>query len=187
VNLTHRAEAAIEIRAPAEEVFEWLVDRRKVSIRENRRVGWLPEDRASLGVGYRATEVIEVSGVLTWPNPGRRIEIAAEVTGYDPPLRFTYRVRQRGSETFHDSRLTPRGEGVVLTLESETRFGFLTSVQARLKSVEHRGERMRLDEMVARLAQEGLEGHLSALRTAIEGDGEMWPRAYGQRGEFPAT
>ena len=77
----------MQIAAPPEAVWEWLVDREKQQAWMKDDIEWLPADRSQLRVGYRGREIMQT--------PGKPTECDIELTAYDPP-------RELRSENTHE-------------------------------------------------------------------------------------
>lgn len=119
------SEASVEIAAPPERVFEWLVDPARYSRWTGTEVEWLPADRSALRRGYRGVEVE--------PLPDRAINpkmkpapTDVEVTRYEPPLALDTRFEHRFATTDSSFRLEPAGAGTRIRLSSSWRYHGIT-------------------------------------------------------------
>jgi len=106
---------SIEILAPADDVFEWLTDRAKLTAWAGSDPGWLPADGSELALGYRAKANL--------PTPAGVQEADFEVTAYDRPHRLEYVETYAGGRSVAGYTLEPSAGGTVLTLEATTDAG----------------------------------------------------------------
>jgi uncharacterized protein YndB with AHSA1/START domain len=123
--VAHRSEAAVEIAAPPERVFEWLADPALNGRWHGTQIEWLPADRAALRRGYRSEE-IEPLPDRSWNPTMRPAPTAVEVTRYEPPFAFDARFRHRFATTDVRHRLEPAGAGTRLRLETTWRYHGMT-------------------------------------------------------------
>jgi uncharacterized protein YndB with AHSA1/START domain len=106
--------ASIDIAAPPEAVWEYLVDAEKQEAWMGDTVEWLPADRSRLRAGYRATEIM--------PTPGKPSESQVEVLEHDPPHRLR---TSHAHELFTATaayRLEPGGAGTRFSTRVHIRY-----------------------------------------------------------------
>jgi uncharacterized protein YndB with AHSA1/START domain len=109
-----KTHGSIDIDAPPQRVFEWIVDRKRVAKWAGAEPDYLPDDPAKLGAGYRGT------GSMAAPDGKREVDF--EVTGYEPPTHLAYRVSYDGGDAESTFTLTPSGEGTHLETSSDTEY-----------------------------------------------------------------
>jgi uncharacterized protein YndB with AHSA1/START domain len=100
--LAHRSEASLEIAAPPEQVFEWLVDPELNSRWHGTEIEPLPDSSVNPRMRPAPTDV--------------------EVTRYEPPFAFDARFTHRFATTDIRHRLEPSGSGTRLRLETTWRY-----------------------------------------------------------------
>lgn len=136
----HRAEASIEIAAPPETVFGWLLD-------PEHRLRWVEGlvESEEAGPG-RFHEVVEQHGI--------RARMEVETARSEPPRLVEAHMTGRGVEATVRNRLEPTPPGTRLTVTVETAYHGLA---ARLAA-----------PLVSRHADAALERSLSRLRELVE-------------------
>ena len=130
--------ASIDIAAPPEAVFDYLVDAEKQQAWMGDTVEWLPPDRSQLRAGYMGTEIMQT--------PEKATESQVEVLEYDPPWKLR---TSHGHDLFTAMavyRLEAVGDG--------TRFS--TKVRIRYRSWETWAKVMIVGPMYSRLMRQGL-------------------------------
>ncbi|HEX6115744.1 MAG TPA: SRPBCC family protein [Solirubrobacterales bacterium] len=135
--MAHRSEASVEIAAPPERVFEWLVDPGLNSRWHGIEIEWLPADRGALRRGYRGVEVEPLPDSSINPRM-RPAPTEVEVTRYEPPFAFDARFAHRFATAETRHRLEVSGIGTRLRLATSWRYHGLTRlwmVLARLRGV----------------------------------------------------
>jgi uncharacterized protein YndB with AHSA1/START domain len=146
-----RLQAAIEIDRPPAEVQTWLNEPDKL----RRWVSWLLEVR-NLTPGARRVGSRSV-WLMDDPNNKQRMEIAAEVTEYQPGRRVVSRLEFTGGFTGQQIyTLTPLGAGDRTRLEHDARYEFSHWFATLLKP------------LIRASAQKKLLGDLARLKQAVE-------------------
>lgn len=142
----HRNEHAVEIAAPADVVFPYLVegDKRLLWMGALKETEQLTE--GAPGVGSRWREVFE--------DHGQRIELETELTQYEPSKRLRVRLAHRGFESTSTQELEEVGGVTRVSTVIETEFKALA---ARL-----------VGRVVTGHAQNRLEADLAALKELVE-------------------
>jgi carbon monoxide dehydrogenase subunit G len=140
-----RNEHAVEIAAPPEAVWPWLVD---PSLRLRWIDGLVESRTATPGpprAGTRGQEVIELKGRWT---------LDSEIVEHAEPSRLTVRVSTKGLQTTSTFTLESTATGTRLAQSAETEFGF---VFKRL-----------LGSVVSGQAQRKIERDLAQLKELVE-------------------
>ena len=135
--MANRSEAAVEIAAPPERVFDWLVDPELYSRWTGTEVEWLPADRSQLRRGYRGVEVEPLPDGTVNPRM-KPAPTEVEVTRFEPPFAFDARYEHRFATTDSRYRLEPVGPGTRIRLTSSWRYHGITrlwGVLIRLRGV----------------------------------------------------
>jgi len=101
---------SIEIAAPPDRVFQWLVDPDRIEQWLGRNVTLMPANPADLRVGYRN------EGTYLAPDGDRKIEL--EITAYDPPREFAFRLNYDGGKA--DTRYTVTPDSPASRLEASS-------------------------------------------------------------------
>jgi uncharacterized protein YndB with AHSA1/START domain len=164
-----RVKEEIEVAAPPEAVFEWLVDRRLMARwcealgRPASFADCLPEDRSAVRVGYRAT----VAGVARTSFTSRetvKVPATYEVTEYDPPWRLATRSTHPHAKATEVYELERANRGTRLRLEREIDYDGLAKVGLLIGSVLRPSAGLGFRRWVRKDARDSLE----KLRELIE-------------------
>ena len=144
-----RSEHTIEIGAPRERVFAWLVEPELML----RWIGGLrefhpldPEPR----VGARSRQVVEVAG--------RRMGVESRITSFEPERLVAAELVGKGFHVDTRHELEVDGDGTLVRAEAHTR---LSGLAGRL-----------LGGVVERGAQRKLEGDLARLKQLVEAEAQ---------------
>ena len=117
----------IEIAAPPEEVFEWLVDRERVArwcVALGAPASFadsLPADRSEMRAGYSSETPVETRG----GEYGQEVvqgTALMEVTGYEPPTSYATHSRHPDHDTRDTYTLEPTASGTSLRHQRTTEF-----------------------------------------------------------------
>jgi len=106
--------ASIEIAAPPEVVWEYLVDAGKQQAWMGDTVEWLPPERSQLRAGYRGTEIMQT--------PGKASESQVEVLEYDPPRRLRTSHAHELFDATAGYRLAPASSGTRFSTRVHIRY-----------------------------------------------------------------
>jgi uncharacterized protein YndB with AHSA1/START domain len=140
-----RSEHTVEIDAPRDRVFAWLVEPELML----RWVGGLrefdPLDPGP-GVGARSRQIVEVAG--------RRMEVESRITAFEPEQLVAAELDGKGFHVDTRHELEDDGDGTLVRAEVHTR---LSGLAGRL-----------LGGVVDRGAQRKLEGDLARLKQFVE-------------------
>jgi len=107
-----KTDASIEIDAPPETVFDWLTERDKLAEWTGVAPDYMPADVSELTAGFHG------EGTLKAPDGPRKAQF--DVTAYEPPTRFGFKVTYDGGDSITDYKLAPAGSGTKLEIESDT-------------------------------------------------------------------
>jgi len=110
--MTFQAATSVEIAAPPATVFAWLTDREKLARWVHADVAMMP-DPAQLHPGYTGESNFETPD-------GTTRKIAYEITSYEPPNLYAYRLTQEGMKTLAEYRLSLAGTGTLLEASTST-------------------------------------------------------------------
>lgn len=135
-------ELALEIRRPAQEVFDRLVDVDRLSEWQSSALSSHAD--GPIGVGARVHETRRLLG--------REAHTELEVRAFEPPRRFALRTLSGPVKVDVDHTLEPRGEGTLLHVVAEAEPGsilrFAKPVFARQAEHELRTDFGRLKELL---------------------------------------
>jgi uncharacterized protein YndB with AHSA1/START domain len=149
-----RSEASVEIAAPPERVFEWLVDPERYARFTGMEPEWLPADRSALRKGYRGVE-IEPLPNRTWNPKMEPAPTEVEVMRYEPPFVFDSRFKHRFATTDSNYRLEATPTGTRIRLISSWRYHGMTRLWGfliRLRGVDPgEAHREASEELLAKL------------------------------------
>lgn len=112
--------ASVDIDAPREEVFRWLIEPEKLT-------GWLggagamPADTSLLKVGFSA------QGTMPAPEGTRATTLT--VTAWDPPTKFGCTIAYPGGDSISTYTLEATTAGTRLTLSSDTDWGQMDTTE----------------------------------------------------------
>jgi uncharacterized protein YndB with AHSA1/START domain len=140
-----RSEHTVEIDAPRDRVFAWLVEPELML----RWVGGLREFHPldpGPGVGARSRQIVEVAG--------RRMEVESRITAFEPEQLVAAELDGKGFHVDTRHELEDDGDGTLVRAEVHTR---LSGLAGRL-----------LGSVVDRGAQRKLEGDLARLKQFVE-------------------
>ncbi len=104
----------IDIAAPREAVFAWLVEPAKLTAWLGASTGF-PEDPKQLAVGYTNTYKLATQG-------GER-DATFTITAYQPPAEFGSRLVYEGGDQLSTYRLSDHGGGTRLEVHADTDWG----------------------------------------------------------------
>jgi uncharacterized protein YndB with AHSA1/START domain len=107
-----KTDASIEIDAPPETVFDWLTERDKLAKWTGVAPDYMPADVSELTAGFHG------KGTLKAPDGPRKAQF--DVTDYEPPAKFGFKVTYEGGDSITDYRLTPTGSGTKLEIDADT-------------------------------------------------------------------
>jgi len=144
-----RSEHRIEIEAPRERVFAWLVEPELML----RWIGGLREFHPldpEPGVGARSRQVVDVAG--------RRMDVESRITAFEPGRLVAAELDGKGFHVDTRHELEDDGDGTLVRAEARTR---LSGIAGRL-----------LGGVVERGAQRKLEGDLARLKQLVEEETE---------------
>jgi uncharacterized protein YndB with AHSA1/START domain len=133
------AERTIVIDRPPDEVFAFFVDT------TNDRA-WRPHvkeitERGPAKVGATIHQVVEGPG-------GRGIKADLEITAFDPPTRYAFRVIAGPARPVGEFRFAPSGTGTAVTFALRAELGFLKGL------------------LMSRPVQSSMDGEMAALDQA---------------------
>jgi uncharacterized protein YndB with AHSA1/START domain len=133
------AERTIVIDRPADQVFAFFADP------ANDRA-WRPHvkeiaARGPAGVGATIHQVVEGPG-------GRGIAADLEITAFDPPSRYAFRVTAGPARPIGEFRFAPSGTGTAVTFSLRAELGFLKGL------------------VLSRPVQSSMDGEMAALDQA---------------------
>ena len=172
--------ASIEITAPADVVFRWLIEPQKLTVWLGG-AGAMPQDTSQLKVGYVGTSQIQAPG-------GGARDTVLRVTEYSPPTRFSFTMSYPGGTSTTAYTLSDHGGTTMLTVASETDMG-ATDTSALDSQLEHQPRLLRMfvrrqlrtmekklahgdfDAATQQQIQSALDDSLAKLKSAIEGQG----------------
>ena len=140
-----RSEHTIEIEAPRDRVFSWLVEPELML----RWIGGLREFHPldpEPGVGARSRQVVDLAG--------RRMEVESRITAFEPEHVVAAELDGKGFHVDTRHALEDDGDGTIVRAEAQTR---LSGIAGRL-----------LGGVVDRGAQRKLEGDLARLKQLVE-------------------
>jgi len=140
-----RSEHTIEIEAPRERVFAWLVEPELML----RWIGGLREFHPldpEPGVGARSRQVVDLAG--------RRMDVESRITAFEPERLVAAELDGKGFHVDTRHALEEDGDGTRVRAEAHTR---LSGIAGRL-----------LGGVVERGAQRKLEGDLARLKQLVE-------------------
>lgn len=144
-----RSEHTIEIQAPRDRVFAWLVEPELML----RWIGGLREFDPldpEPGVGARSRQVVELAG--------RRMEVESRITAFEPERLVAAALDGKGFHVDTRHELEDDGGGTLVRAAAHTR---LSGLAGRL-----------LGGVVERGAQRKLEGDLVRLKQLVETEAE---------------
>lgn len=144
-----RSEHTIEIGAPRDRVFAWLVEPELML----RWIGGLREFHPldpEPGVGARSRQVVDLAG--------RRMEVESRITAFEPERLVAAELDGKGFHVDTRHALEDDGDGTRVRAEAHTR---LSGIAGRL-----------LGGVVERGAQRKLEGDLARLKQLVEDEAE---------------
>ena len=144
-----RSEHRIEIEAPRERVFAWLVEPELML----RWIGGLREFHPldpEPGVSARSRQVVDVAG--------RRMDVESRITAFEPGRLVAAELDGKGFHVDTRHELEDDGDGTLVRAEARTR---LSGIAGRL-----------LGGVVERGAQRKLEGDLARLKQIVEEETE---------------
>lgn len=168
--------ASIEISAPRDEVFRWLIEPEKLTAWMGG-AGAMPEDPAQLRVGFTA------QGTMPAPEGTRATTLT--VTAWNPPSVFGCSIAYPGGDSNSTYTLEQTATGTRLTLASDTDWAQM-DMSGLDKALESQPAETRdlvedqIEAMVARFAggafdgptqaamQKSVEGSLATLKSLIE-------------------
>jgi len=138
--------SSVDISAPREEVFSWLVEPAKL-------VTWLggsgsmPQDRTQLRVGFR--------GQSPFATPLGERMLGLEVTAWDPPSSFAFLMTYPGGDSLTTYRLTETVTGTTLEAIGDTDWGEAdtSAVDAEIAQAPERDQQAMRDRLAAAEAQ----------------------------------
>jgi uncharacterized protein YndB with AHSA1/START domain len=116
-----KTDVQIEINAPPATVFEWVTQRAKVAQWAGADPSYLPTDNAELKTGYSG------KGTMAAPDGQRALDF--EVTAFEPPNVFSYKVTYAGGDSLTTYRLTASGTGTTLDVSSDTDYAKMAMPQ----------------------------------------------------------
>jgi uncharacterized protein YndB with AHSA1/START domain len=166
----------VEIAAPAQEVFAWLIEPAKLTTWLGA-AGGMPEDTAQLHAGWSTT--------VDTPPLGK---VTVEMIAYEPPTHLEYRTTYQGGDSISTYRLT-EGDGVTtLTLEGDTDWArpegswdaaldkamvgqsaeAHAMAEAQLDKVEDQLEHGAFDDLAKGQMQQAVDASLAKLKTLVE-------------------
>jgi uncharacterized protein YndB with AHSA1/START domain len=171
--------STIDIAAPPETVFAWLVEPAKLTEWLGASTGF-PEDPAQLAVGYTQT--------YTLPTPGAQREATFTITAYDPPNEFGSRLVYEGGDQLSTYRLTDHAGGTRVEVHADTDWGSMDMAAvdatiANLPADQQEVVRAQLSQMQAQLdagafdegtkvqLQQSLDGSMAKLKQLVEAAG----------------
>lgn len=144
----HRNEHAVEIAAPPDEVFPWLVE-------PELRLRWMGALVDSEAVTSGPPEVGGLHRDV-FEDHGQRTEVDAELVEVEPGRALTVKLEAKGFEGTSSQRLEETPGGTRLSVRVEARF---TMLAARLFA-----------PIVTRHAQKQLEADLARLKELVEAE-----------------
>jgi uncharacterized protein YndB with AHSA1/START domain len=172
--------STIDIAAPREAVFAWLVEPAKLTAWLGASTGF-PEDPSQLAVGYTQTYAL--------PSPTGQREATFTITSFDPPSAFGSRLVYEGGDQLSTYRLSDHAGGTRIEVHADTDWGAMdmAAVEASLANIpadQQETVRAQLAQMQAQLAagafdentkvqlQQSLDGSMAKLKQLVE----MGPR-----------
>lgn len=110
-------EASVEVNAPIDTAFAWVTEPEHVK----QWVSWLVDVRQDRvtpdGVGSRETWIMDD------PNMKKRVEVASEVTRYEPPRRVDVRISMSdGFDGDYTYVLEPTAVGTKITMSGAAKY-----------------------------------------------------------------
>ncbi len=170
------SKSTIDITAPADQVFGWLVEPAKILVWAGSTAGY-PEDKALLHAGYTSTFPIA--------SPGGERTGTFTLTEYDPPNALATRLVYDGGDQISTYKLTAQGDGTRLEVTADTDWGSMDmsameaamaqmtpeqqeTVKAQLETMKAQLKAGAFDEGTAKQLQDALDQSLAKLKTAIE-------------------
>jgi uncharacterized protein YndB with AHSA1/START domain len=144
-----RSEHTVEIEAPRDRVFAWLVEPELML----RWIGGLREFHPldpEPGVGARSRQVVDLAG--------RRMEVESRITAFEPERLVAAELDGKGFHVDTRHELEDDGDGTLVCAAAHTR---LSGLAGRL-----------LGGVVERGAQRKLEGDLARLKRLVEEEAE---------------
>jgi len=115
-----KTSGSIEVDAPPATVFQCITDRGKIAQWAGANPDYMPEDASELKTGYRG------EGSMAAPDGPRKVEF--EVTGYEPPTKFDFRLRYPGGESSTAYTLSANGEGTRVEIAGDTDYAQMAAV-----------------------------------------------------------
>ena len=170
------SKATIDIAAPAEQVFGWLIEPAKVLVWAGTTGGY-PENTAELHAGYTSTYPMAA--------PGGERTATFTVNEYDPPNALATRLVYDGGDQLSTYRLSAHGNGTRLEVTADTDWGAMDmsamdaamaamtpeqqeQVMAQLETMKAQLAAGAFDENTAQQLQLALDQSLQKLKTAVE-------------------
>lgn len=168
--------STIDIAAPRETVFSWLVEPAKLTAWLGASTGF-PDDPSELGVGYTRT--------YSLGTPGGARDATFTITLYEPPSAFGSRLVYDGGDQISSYRLLAQDSGTRLEVEADTDWGAmdLSAVESSLAGLPEEQQavvRAQLAQMQEQLAagaydentrvqlQQSLDESLAKLKQLVE-------------------
>ena len=168
--------STIDIAAPREAVFAWLVEPAKLTAWLGASTGF-PEDPSQLAVGYTQTYSLPTSTGLR--------EATFTITAYEPPSSFGSRLVYEGGDQLSTYRLSDHAGGTRIEVYADTDWGAMdmAAVEASLANIpadQQETVRAQLAQMQAQLAagafdegtkvqlQQSLDGSMAKLKQLVE-------------------
>ena len=169
--------STIDIAAPREAVFAWLVEPAKLTAWLGASTGF-PEDPGELAAGYTKTYALGTQG-------GQR-DATFTITTYEPPSAFGSRLVYDGGDQISSYRLTDHAGGTRIEVHADTDWGSMdqAAVEASLADLpadQQETVRAQLAQMQAQLAagafdegtraqlQQSLDASMTRLKQLVEG------------------
>jgi len=117
-----RGKASIDIAAPPDAIWEWLVDRDKQKAWMKDEIEWLPVDTSQLHAGYRGTEIMQF--------PQGPSEARIELVEYEPPRRMVAKQEHEWFSSRATFELSAAGAGTRVVSSVRIRYrSFKTWIQ----------------------------------------------------------
>ncbi len=149
---------SIEIAAPPDEVFEWLVDNEKQSKWLEGRIDWTPGDRDRLHEGYKGKEKLALAG----KNGAKPAETEVEVLEIDEPERLEVEITGRVAKVRTRFELEANGGGTRVENETVTDYRGVIGQVGKLAVAAK-------DIDVEAIQENGIETGLARLKELVEG------------------